>query len=205
MAVFVKICGLTSSADLEMVVSLRPDAVGFVFWSGSKRCVTPRQVAGWAGRVPEGILKVGVFVDERPAEVARVVETASLDVVQLHGQEDASTAAAVTIPVWKAVHVERARAADLEPYHVDAFLFDSYSLDSPGGTGRVADWGRVRDLMDGLRTPVILAGGLRSSNVERALREVAPWGVDVSSGVEERPGKKDPRLVREFIETCRNF
>ena len=107
------------------------------------------------------------------------------------------------VKVWKALSVERKLPDPPESYHVDAFVLDSYSAEIPGGTGIVGDWDRSREFVKTSDTPVMLAGGLNPENVREAIRKVKPWGVDVSSGVELRPGKKDIEKVREFIKQCR--
>lgn len=208
MPTFVKICGLTSRADVEAVAALRPDAVGFVFWPRSKRCVAPQEVADWAKAVPAPILKVGVFVDESPDDIRRIVETAGLDVVQFHRFQGLDKSADI-FPilgktVWQVVRLGRGEAEPAGPAGVDAFLLDSYSAESPGGTGQAVDWSAARAFVERSPKPVLLAGGLTPENVADAIRQVRPWGVDVSTGVEQRPGRKDLRLVEEFIERCRS-
>ena len=204
MGLFVKICGLARREDVEAVAALRPDAMGFVFWPRSKRYVQAEQVAEWVGTIPDTIRKVGVFVDASPDEVERTLERAGLVVAQLHGDESPETVGAVRPPRWKAIHLDRMREDEITGYHVDAFLVDSYSAESPGGTGRVGDWNQARGFVQSQDTPVLLAGGLTPDNVREAIRAVEPWGVDVSSGVEAEPGKKDIDRVRLFIEQCRN-
>lgn len=201
MGLLVKICGIASRTDAEAVARLRPDAMGFVFWAGSPRAVTPREVASWP--LPPGILKVGVFVDAPPAEVARTVAAAGLDVAQLHGRETPADGVAVGGRVWKALRLGDPAMPSPDGYRVDAFLLDRYSPESPGGTGRRADWELARRLVETLAAPAILAGGLDPDNVQDAVRAVRPWGVDVSSGVEASPGRKDLGKVRRFIEQCR--
>lgn len=223
MSVFVKICGLTSRADVEAVAARGPDAMGFVFWRRSRRRVAPQDVAEWSKAIPPPILKVGVFVDETAEEIERVAETAGLDVSQLHlfpwprggglGIQPLEKSAAdfqvtgkngrKTSKVWKVVHLGRESAAAANPAGVDAFLVDQYSAESPGGTGLTVDWSAARAFVERSPLPVLLAGGLTPENVAEAIRQVRPWGVDVSSGVEERPGRKNLRLVQDFIERCR--
>jgi len=205
MGVFVKICGLCRRDDVEAVAALQPDAVGFVLWPRSKRGVTVEQVAGWTRLIPASIRKVGVFVDASPAEVDTAMKQAGLEIAQLHGAESPETVAEVSYPVWKALSAtDKEWSRALSAYSVDAFLVDSYSTESPGGTGRVGDWKLAREVVKRSRFPVILAGGLHPGNVLPAIAEVRPWGVDVSSGVESSPGRKDIRLVKAFIEQCRN-
>ena len=203
MGVFVKICGLCRHEDVDAVAALRPDAMGFVFWSRSPRAVQAAEVAAWTASLPDGIRTVGVFVDEDPDVVTRTVEEANLDVAQLHGRETVAVCEAVRTPVWKALHLDRLPEEPLTAYPVDAFLVDSYSTTSPGGTGIVADWQSAGRFAESSPVPVLLAGGLNPDNVAEAIRLARPWGVDVSSGVEARLREKDITLVHRFIEQCR--
>ena len=203
MRTFVKICGLCAPEDVEAVAELKPDAMGFVFWSKSRRAVKPDDVAEWVRGVPPSIRKVGVFVDAPLAEVVRTIERAALDVAQLHGHEPPEICELIPVQVWKAFNLWKNMPESMESYRVDAFLLDSYSAELPGGTGRIGDWDWARALVKFCETPVILAGGLTPENVRDAIEKVKPWGVDVSSGVELRPGRKDMEKVREFIRQCR--
>ncbi|MFH0881019.1 MAG: phosphoribosylanthranilate isomerase [Lentisphaerota bacterium] len=221
MSVFVKICGLTSEKDVEAVVRLKPDAIGFVFWAKSKRHVTADAVGAWAGLIPGTIQKVGVFADAAMDEVLETVRIARLDVVQLHFfqslenapenfpiigklHEDFSNHWKNPPRLWQVLHLRKGVKAGPVSEHVDAVLIDSYSADLPGGTGHVGDWVRARDFVERSAKPVLLAGGLTRANIQEALRAVRPWGVDVSSGVELSPGKKDLSKVKDFIELCRS-
>ena len=203
MGLFVKICGIACAVDAAAVAALRPDALGFVFWAGSKRRVSASEVGAWVADLPTDILKVGVFVDATPDEVRRVVEAARLDVAQLHGSERPADFSGLPFRLWRALSLR----SPVEPvpmgWSVDAFLIDTYSAASPGGTGQVGDWAASRSFVQRSTKPVLLAGGLHPGNVREAVRQVAPWGVDVSSGVELAPGRKDLDRVREFIEQCR--
>ncbi len=202
MKVFVKICGLRSQEDVEAVAEMKPDALGFVFWRKSRRSVTPADVGEWTRDVPDSIQRVGVFVDSPLSEIARAIKQARLDVVQLHGHEPPELCELLPVKVWKMFSLDWKRD-ELDGYRVDAFLIDRYSDQSPGGTGQTVDWSRAREFVKSTDTPVVLAGGLTPENVREAVRTVRPWGVDVSSGVEERPGKKDLEKVRAFIQQCR--
>jgi len=202
MQIFVKICGLCSAEQVRAVAALGPDALGFVFWPRSKRHVLPAEVAAWTADLPPGILKVGVFVDAGPAEVAETARVAGLDVAQWHNFQSLEKRPAGVSQVWKVADPAAVPAPDPR---VDAYLLDRYSADSPGGTGMTCAWARAAEFVRAASRPVILAGGLNPENVRAAIQRVRPWGVDVSSGVEERPGVKDLRRVREFINQCRNM
>ena len=203
MKTFVKICGLCTPEDVEAVAELKPDAMGFVFWRKSRRAVKPEDVAEWVQGMPPSIQKVGVFVDSPLAEVAWAIKLVGLDVVQLHGHEPPEICELIPVKVWKAFNPGKGVPESPDSYRVDAFLLDSYSTESPGGTGRVGDWEWAREYAQSCDTPVVLAGGLTPENVRDAIRKVKAWGVDVSSGVELRPGRKDIEKVRAFIKQCR--
>jgi len=210
MSLFVKICGLANAEDVAAVAALKPDALGFVFWPKSKRAVRPEQIAEWTAELPPGLLKVGVFVDADPYAIRRAVKIAKLDVVQWHGFPKIGKAYMALFQtlekeltgvakVWTVVRLDREPA----PAFVDAVVLDSYSPATPGGTGQQVDLAAAREFMLSSAKPVLLAGGLRPENVAEAIRAVRPWGVDVSSGVEDEPGKKDLDAVKRFIESCR--
>lgn len=200
---FVKVCGLARREDARLTAQLYPDALGFIFWPKSPRAVTAEQVAEWTASVPPGILKVGVFVNQTVADVLAAFDTAGLDIAQLHGDEDAAYIAELDRPVWKAVHLDR-QPSGLRDLPARAFLIDSGTKEQPGGTGKVADWERGASFVSETDTPVLLAGGLKAGNVASAIAQVSPWGVDVSSGVEKKPGVKDMLAVEEFILNARN-
>lgn len=203
MGCFVKICGIASAADAQAVAALRPDAMGFVFWPRSKRAVRPEQVAPWTRDLPQDLLKVGVFVDAAPDEVARAVEVAGLDVAQLHGSEQPADFARAPHRLWRALSLRTVDEPVPAGWSVDAFLVDTYSPASPGGTGAVGDWAVARSFVARCPVRTLLAGGLTPENVRAARDAVRPWGVDVSSGVEAAPGRKDLAAVKEFIRLCR--
>lgn len=204
MAPLVKICGLRSAADAAGVSALGPDAVGFVFWPRSRRAVIPVDVAAWTRSWPPGIRKVGVFVDEPAETILRIADQAGLDIIQLHGAPDAARARRLDRPLWQVVRLDGPPLAAEMASLVDALLIDSYSAQTPGGTGRAVDWDAAGEFIRECRTPVILAGGLTPANVIEAMRRAGPRGVDVSSGVENQAGGKDLAKVKAFIERCRS-
>jgi phosphoribosylanthranilate isomerase len=196
---FVKICGTTSEEDALLAVAMGADAVGFIF-APSPRQVTPVAARDIARRLPHGIVSVGVFRNERPEEVVRTVSEAGLHAAQLHGGEPDRDVRWVRerIPF-----VIRAYAAGDEHLRTaaqsgaDVVLLDA----AKPGSGTVFDW----TLVEGVpaRMKVVLAGGLTADNVEEAIRTVRPWGVDVVSGVEASPGRKDATKLRKFVEAAR--
>ena len=205
----VKICGITSPADARVAVEAGADALGFVFWFMSPRKVDPVRAAAIARDLPESVLRVGVFVDAPPDEMKGVADAVGLDLLQLHGDEPPEALASLPRPVLKAVRVGKGFAPeDAMRYadHAAGLVVDTRlpgETQMPGGTGVPFDWSLVKGLAD--RVPfLMLAGGLGPSNVAAAIRAVRPHAVDVSSGVEGLPGRKDPAKVRAFVEAARS-
>ena len=205
----VKICGITSPADARVAVEAGADALGFVFWFMSPRKVDPVRAAAIARDLPESVLRVGVFVDAPLDEMKRVADEVGLDLLQLHGDEPPEALVGLPRPALKAVRVgkgfapeEAMRYAD----HAAGLVVDTRlpgETQMPGGTGVPFDWSLIKGLAD--RVPfLMLAGGLGPSNVVAAIRAVRPHAVDVSSGVEGLPGRKDPAKVRAFVEAARS-
>jgi len=196
---FVKICGITNEDDALLAVAMGADAVGFVF------APSPRQIATQVAyditrRLPPEILTVGVFRNELPARVVDLAHKSGVKAVQLHGRETAEQC----IEVGKQIRwVIKAFGSDDENLpRADQYGTDLILLDAPNpGSGKVFDWSLAGDAPDSMR--LILAGGLTPENVAAAVEEVQPWGVDVSSGVEREPGKKDALAVKRFIENAR--
>ncbi|GIU83346.1 MAG: N-(5'-phosphoribosyl)anthranilate isomerase [Acidimicrobiales bacterium] len=196
---FVKICGITSEDDALLAVALGADAVGFVF-APSPRQIAPVLARDIARRLPPEVLTVGVFRDEAPERVVEIVHSAGLDAVQLHGHETVADATYVKQRVR--VLIQAFTAGDPAVERAGEYPADAYLLDGPvPGSGRVFDWTLTEALPVGSR--LILAGGLDPENVQEAVSRVRPWGVDVSSGVERAPGRKDPIKLKEFIERAR--
>ncbi len=195
----VKICGITSEADALLAVGLGADAIGFVF-APSPRQVAPQAVRRIIERVPPEILTVGVFRNEAPSRVVEIVNGIGLRGAQLHGDETAedtrwvAARVAVTIKAFPAGHRNVARIDD---YGVSTVLVDAQSP----GSGEVFDWRVAEGVVDPAR--LIVSGGLHAGNVADAIAHLHPFGVDVSSGVEAEPGRKDPRKVRAFVMAAR--
>lgn len=194
----VKICGITSADDAAEAVEAGADALGLIFVPGTPRYVAPEAAASVVERVPPLVAMVGVFVDHPLDEVLRIVGALRLHAVQLHGDESAEYARRMPVPVIRALRVRNASSLhDMDTYPAHAFLLDAYVDGRPGGTGTSIPWELA--LRAKGRKPVILSGGLRPDTVGEAVRLVRPYAVDVSSGVEQSPGRKDHRKVREFI------
>ena len=197
---FVKICGITNEDDALFAVAMGADAVGFVF-APSPRQVAPQLVYDITRRLPPEVLTVGVFRDEHPSRVIEIANRSGVKAVQLHGRETPEQTAEVAHNVRyviKAFPSDSPHLGRADQYGTDLVLVDAPSP----GSGKLFDWGLVADVPDSVR--LILAGGLDPDNVADAIRAVEPWGVDVSSGVEAAPGRKDPTLVRRFISNARD-
>jgi phosphoribosylanthranilate isomerase len=205
----VKICGLTSPGEALSAAEAGADFIGLVFWPKSPRCVGVETARAIAGALPPSILKVGVFVNA-PAEVLeRTAEEVGLDILQLHGEEPPDALLGLRQRVWKAVRVGRgflpAEALRYEGLAAGILLDTKVpGEDAPyGGTGEGFDWSLVKQVRRGASF-IVLAGGLTPDNVASAIAQVGPDAVDVSTGVEVSPGRKDPAKVRAFIEAARS-
>ena len=209
MRTWIKICATTCIEDALASIEAGADALGFVF-APSKRRVTPEQAQGIAAQLPGNIGRVGVFQDDSVERVSEIVQRVGLTAVQLHGEETADFIADLTsrwprehrIEVIKTVMVnehfpERFAAACQDGVGIDSILFDSGA-----GSGRTFDWDAVRPLL-GDHKRLIVAGGLNPQNVGDAIKKFKPWGVDVVSGVEREPGRKDPEKLKAFVAAVR--
>lgn len=194
----VKICGITSPEDAMMAVEAGADALGFVFFQGSPRCISPERAAVIIRRLPPFVQTVGLFVNEEAATVNSVADQCGLDLVQLHGEESPDYCAAVKRRIIKAFRVKNASSLDgMANYPVAACLLDAWSPAAHGGTGTTFSWEIAARVA--ASQCIILAGGLTPENVAGAVETVKPYAVDVSSGVESGPGKKDPAKIALFI------
>jgi phosphoribosylanthranilate isomerase len=197
----VKICGITNWADAKLAVDAGADAIGLNFYAPSPRAVTPAAAWEIVRKLPPFVEPVGVFVNWSPATVDALAGAIHLDAVQLHGDETPADVAALAArhSVIKAFRVgNKFRASQLRGYReVAAFLLDSSRGGLWGGTGKHFDWSVARKSKRFGR--IILAGGITPENVAEAIRAVKPYAVDVASGVESRPGKKDAGKMRELM------
>lgn len=192
----VKICGMRSLQEAQWAVEAGAWAVGFVF-APSQRRVTVEEAARIIRELPSSVHKVGVFVDMKMEMVEKVISETGIDILQFHGQESQEYCQEWQLPVIKSFRIkDEDSLSQAEKYLVFAYLFDTYTLGSAGGTGKTFDWRYLHDFQPNRR--VILAGGLNPINVAGATRQVKPFAVDVSSGVESL-GRKDQRLINEFI------
>jgi len=195
---FVKICGITNEEDALLSVAMGATALGFVF-APSKRQITPGRAADIVKRLPSGVITVGVFRDHDAKSVARIVREVGLRGAQLHGRETASEVDTITAEVgWvmKAVVAGSRDAETCDRYRTDLILVDS----AQPGSGESYDWSIFTSMPKGVR--YVVSGGLTPENVQDAISLTAPYGVDVSSGVEREPGRKDATKVRRFVQNA---
>jgi phosphoribosylanthranilate isomerase len=198
----VKICGVTNAADAAFAVNAGADAIGLNFHPPSPRCIDARTAEEIVREVPRGVCRVGVFVDAARSRVEDLAARLSLDALQFHGGEDADYCRGWSQKVIKAVRVQSAQSLARTSLPAVAFILaDAYVEGLPGGTGRRVPLGWLEGVD---RERLILAGGLDADNVAEAVRLVRPAGVDVASGVESAPGRKDPEAVRRFIANAKN-
>jgi len=195
----IKICGITRLEDALAAVAAGADALGFVFHPASPRYVEPEQAREIIRSLPPLVTAVGVFVNRGIEEVRRIAAECGLHVLQFHGDESPEYCGWFGQPVIKALRVRGAASLEgFRAYRVAAVLLDAYDPRAEGGTGRAFDWDLARQVAP--VRPLILAGGLTPENVSRGVETVRPYGVDVSTGVESRPGRKDADKIRAFVE-----
>ncbi len=201
----VKVCGITCREDAQLAVELGAWGVGFIFYPPSPRFIRPQDVAAITASLGDDVLKVGVFVDTALDEILQIARECGLTVAQLHGSEEPGFAQELAPhfrDVWKAVRVgESLPVSQLEAFRGGTILLDTLARDRPGGTGTTFPWSVARDARPYGR--IILAGGLTPDNVAQAVRAAGPFAVDVASGVEARPGKKDHDRLRRFFREVR--
>jgi phosphoribosylanthranilate isomerase len=205
-SVKVKVCGITNAEDALAAVEAGADALGFIFFEKSPRYVVPAVAAQIIAELPPLVTAVGVFVNEGLASVRSIMDTCGLAMAQLHGDENASYCRELARPAMKAIRLkDRGSLLALAEYRgrggVRGFVLDTFSELVYGGTGQVTDWRLSAEVAQSAR--VLLAGGLTPENVAEAIHTVRPYGVDVSSGVESTPGKKDHAKVRAFLDAVR--
>ena len=202
----VKICGITSQTDASAAVEAGADALGFMFYELSSRYLAPEQAAPILASLPPFVSKVGVFVNASADTVRKIAAQCGLDTLQFHGDESPEFCKRFApLKVIKAFRMQDANSLNsLEHFATDAWLLDSYSPNQIGGTGTTFNWELAAQAREAGR-PVILAGGLNAENIAEAIHQVWPYAVDVSSGVESAPGRKDASLMRAFIAAVRGI
>ncbi|HEU5309848.1 MAG TPA: phosphoribosylanthranilate isomerase [Candidatus Eisenbacteria bacterium] len=202
--VFTKVCGITNPGDAREAADAGADAIGLIF-AESPRKVNVEEARRISVALPDGVLKVGVFVDAEPEEVLQTAREVGLDLAQLHGDETPETVAAIRgagLPVMKALRVRNAEAlAEIQSYGADLIMLDAWSARVRGGTGETFDWGLAKSVKG--RGNIVVSGGLTPENVREAIEFFEPYGVDASSSLEEKPGKKSGERVRRFVRAAR--
>ena len=202
----IKMCGTTTLQDAQAAVDLGVDALGFIFADKSPRAIKPATALEIVSHIPPFVGKIGVFVNKAQKEIEEIIHYLGLTGVQLHGDEDPGFCRnmARSVPscaVLKAFRIgPRTQKEDIAPYNgvVQGFVLDSFVKNQEGGTGHTFDWSILKKL--DLQKPFLLAGGLNPDNIAEALERVAPFGVDVNSGVEDVPGRKNHELLRRFVD-----
>ncbi len=197
----VKICGITNLKDAEVCVEAGADALGFVF-AESPRCISLKRASQIIKRLPPSVMSVGVFVDAREDEVQKTLKECLLDALQFHGKESPSYCNKFKSKslVIKAFRIKDKKSLKAIPkYNVDMYLLDTYLKEKPGGTGITFNWKLARGIQR-YNKPIVLSGGLNPDNVTDAIKTLRPYMVDGASSLEKSAGRKDYRLVREFIE-----
>ena len=198
----VKVCGMTSLKDALFAVEGGADAVGFIFYKKSPRSVTMKIVREIVLELPPFVDTVGVFVDETAEQINKIADYCNLDIIQLHGDESPTFCKKIRRKVIKAFRIKDMQSVKkLSSFQVSGFLLDTFSENLHGGTGKVFDWNLA--LPAKKFGPVIMAGGLTPNNVQQAVRQIRPYGVDVCSGVESEPGIKDHKKVRAFLNNAK--
>ena len=200
----VKICGITNLADAQVAVEAGADAVGFNFYEKSPRFVTLKTAGEITKQLPPFVMRVGVFVNAPADFILRAIGEAGLTMLQFHGDEPPEFCTQFGLMSMKAFRIRDEKSlAELTNYQTDAFLLDAFSPEARGGTGEKFNWELAIEAQK-FGKPIFLAGGLTPENVAEAVKKVRPFGVDVSSGVESAPGKKDHAKLKAFIEAAKS-
>jgi phosphoribosylanthranilate isomerase len=204
MSTIVKICGITSVADGLAAAEAGADALGLMFYEPSPRNISIQAAAEIGRQLPPFVIKAGVFVNAPEELVLRAIGECALNIVQFHGDESPEYCGLFPVMTLKAFRIKDAESLQRLPdFKTDAWLLDAHVADKPGGTGEKFNWDLALEAQK-LGRPIFLAGGLTPENVADAVRKVHPYGVDVSSGVESSPGKKDHAKVRAFIKAAKD-
>jgi phosphoribosylanthranilate isomerase len=207
-SVWVKICGIANIEDALKAIELGADALGFVFYEKSPRCITKetaREIITSIQHLESRIQPVGLFVDELEERVNEITSYCNFDILQFHGDETPDYCKKFPQKIIKAFRIkDRESLVNIPKYEVDYYLLDAYSEAMPGGTGKTFNWNLAKEAKN-LGRPIILSGGLNPENIIEALKKVSPFGVDVSSGVESSPGQKNHKKLEEFIIKVKGF
>lgn len=198
----VKICGITSQQDAEAAIEAGAEALGFIFSNASPRHITPARAGSIIKNLPNEIMKVGVFVDSPRDVLIGIVRDTGIGCIQLHGEEEPEYARGLPGQVWKAFRVGKDfDILELDRFHVAAYLLDTFAVGRHGGTGHAFDW-RIAEQAKRFGN-IVLSGGITPQNVADAMRTVRPYAIDVNSGVESSPGKKDKQKMKTLFDQIR--
>jgi len=197
-----KICGITNLSDAQAAAVHGASAIGFIFYEKSSRAISIEDAKFISRHLSNNISKVGVFVNHDKAFIEEAIRSVSLNIIQLHGDETPGFCKQFDVPVLKALRIkDKASLSVMDQYNVAGFLLDTFSTKQYGGTGETFDW----SLLNGkLETPIILSGGLNPDNILDAIDSVNPAAIDVNSGVEISPGKKDHQKINLLFENLKN-
>ena len=201
----VKICGITSLEDALVSLKAGCDALGFMFYKKSPRYIAPGMAKEIIRQLPADIIKIGVFVNAEEGTVKRIAKLCNLDMLQFHGNESAAFCQRFKgIKIIKAFRIkDKLNLEKISRYKTFAYLFDTFKKSKIGGTGKIFNWKLLARDINNFRIPIFLSGGLNQRNVKRAIETLHPDWVDASSSLEIKPGEKDPKKVREFIEAAK--
>lgn len=203
MSVTVKICGITNEADALAAAEAGADAIGLMFYEGSTRHVTISQAKAISEALPKHIVRVGVFVNAEESLISRAIIDCTLNILQFHGDESPEDCGRYNVMSLKAFRMQGPETLEaMKEFPADGFLLDAHVQDALGGTGATFNWNLAVRAQE-LGRPIFLAGGLTVENVAEAVAKVQPFAVDVSSGVESEPGKKDPAKMRAFVSAAK--
>jgi phosphoribosylanthranilate isomerase len=198
----VKFCGIKRDEDALDAARLGVHALGFIFLKESPRYISPQQAKEIILQLPPLVLRIGVFRNQTVSEIMEIASFCKLDAVQLHGEESPAECRKLkeSLRLIKTLRVKDQKVLELIPEYkfVDAILLDTYQEEKAGGTGQTFNWEIAREARK-FKVPIILSGGLTPDNIKQAIREVNPYAVDVSSGIEEKPGMKSHELMAKFI------
>lgn len=193
----VKICGITNIEDAKLCNELGTDAIGFIFYRKSKRYVKPELVKKIISELPPFLMKIGVFVNEDPSVINKIADYVKLNVIQLHGDELPEYLEKIKYPVIKAFRVNNTFNFEvLRDYENSSFLLDSLHPKEYGGTGLKFDWAKIPN---DIKNKIILAGGISEENIDEIYNKISPYAIDVSSSVENEPGKKDHAKLKSLF------
>ncbi len=198
----IKFCGFTNSNDIDIAVNLGVDAFGFVFYPQSRRAVSISEAVTLVSHVPAFATRVGLFVNASSERIRETFQACRLNLVQFHGEETPEFCDGLGFPYIRALRIYKGLDIEFEMAKysgASGFLLDTYVEGLPGGTGELFDW----DLIPRSSQNIILAGGLTPENVRKAIDKLAPWALDVSGGIESKPGRKDPDKMERFVRACR--